>query len=148
MESIFDLIASVKGEKGKKEGCRLGIRVNVRGFETICPVTPFCESYKTFEVEIQNMTKGLEQILAESRRIFQKPDAGEMFGIEPPMKAEEIWGILSRIADNNVFATTFNKLDEGKRKEVAEHVLTRCNVFSGKASVFSSRYNDSTMLLE
>lgn len=148
MESIFDLIANVKDEKGKKEGCRVGIRVNVRGFEAICPVTPFCESYKAFEVEIQNITKGLEQILAEARRIFQKPDAGEMFGIEPHMKAEEVWSILSRIADNNVFAATFNKLDEEKRKEVAEHVLTKCNVFSGKASVFSSRYNDSTVLLE
>jgi hypothetical protein len=148
MESIFDLIASVEGEKGKKEGCRLGIRVNLRGFETICPVTPVCESFKVLEAEIQNITKGLEQILAEGRRIFQKPDAGEMFGIQPHMKAEEVWSILSRIADNNVFAATFNKLAEAKRKEVAEHVLTKCNVFSGKASVFSSRYNDSTVLLE
>jgi hypothetical protein len=148
MESIFDLIASAKGEKEKKQGCRLGIRVNVRGFETICPLTPFCESYKALENEIQNITKGLEQILAEARRIFQKPDAGEMFGIEPHMKAEEVWSILSGIADDNVFAATFNKLDEEKRKQVAEHVLTKCNVFSGKASVFSSRYNDSTVLLE
>jgi hypothetical protein len=148
MESIFDLIASVKGEKGKREGCRLGIRVNLRGFETICPVTPFCESYTALEAEIQNITQGLEQMLADGRRIFRNPDTGEMFGIEPHMKAEEVWSILSRIADDNLFAATFNKLDGEKRKQVAEHVLTKCNVFSGKASVFSSRYNDSTVLLE
>jgi hypothetical protein len=148
MENIFDLIATVRGEEGKKEGCRLGIRINVRGFETICPLTPFCESYKAFEVEIQNLTKGLEQILAEARRLFEKPEPGQMFGIEPHMKAEEVWSILSRIADDSLFVAVFNKLDEAKRKEVADHVLTKCNVFSGKASLFSSRYNDGTVLLE
>jgi len=30
---------------------------------------------------------------------------------------------------------------------VAEHVLTHCNVFSGKAAVFSSRYDGQSALL-
>lgn len=33
---------------------------------------------------------------------------------------------------------------EGKKKEVAEHVLSRCNLFSGKAAVFSSRYDENS----
>jgi hypothetical protein len=148
MESVFELITNVKLEKEGPEECRLGIRVKVGGFETICPVTRPCHSYKAFELEVQGITKSLEQIMSRAKGIFEKPDAGEMFGIEPRMKAEEVWAILSRIDDNNAFAVTFNKLDEEKRREVAEHVLTKCNVFSGKASVFSSRYNDTTLLLE
>jgi hypothetical protein len=148
MESVFELIRSVKVEKGEPEECRLGIRVKVGGFETICPVTRPCRSYKAFELEVQNIAKGLEQIIGQAKSVFEKPDAGEMFGIEPHMKAEEVWSKLSLIGDNNVFVATFNKLEEEKRREVAEHVLTKCNIFAGKASVFSSRYNDTTLLLE
>jgi hypothetical protein len=148
MESVFELITRVKLEKGGPEECRLGILVRVGGVETICPVTRPCHSYKAFELEVQSIAKSLEQIMSRAKGIFEKPDAGEMFGIEPHMKAEEVWAILSRIDDHNAFAATFNKLDEEKRREVAEHVLTKCNVFSGKASVFSSRYNDTTLLLE
>ena len=33
---------------------------------------------------------------------------------------------------------------EGKRKELAEHVLSHCNVFAGKAAVFFSRYDENS----
>ena len=64
------------------------------------------------------------------------------------MNAGEIWSILSAILDEGDFIQAFNALEEGKRKEVAEHVLTHCNVFSGRAAVFSSRYDDKSALME
>jgi hypothetical protein len=148
MENVFELITNVKGGKGEPEECRLGMRIKLAGFEAVCPISRPCHSYKAFEIEVQNLAKGLEQIMSKAKDIFERPNAAEMFGIEPHMRAEEVWAILSSIGDNNVFVATFNRLDEEKRREVAEHVLTKCNVFSGKASVFSSRYNDSTVLLE
>jgi hypothetical protein len=30
---------------------------------------------------------------------------------------------------------------------VAEHILTKCNIFSGKAAVFSSRYDEATAMM-
>ena len=64
------------------------------------------------------------------------------------MSPEEIWLILSELSQEDLFAESFNSLEEGTRKAVAEHVLTQCNVFSGMPSVFSSRYNSETGLLE
>lgn len=64
------------------------------------------------------------------------------------MKAEEIWSILSAILGEVDFIQAFNALEEGTRREVAEHVLTHCNVFSGKAAVFSSRYDEKSALME
>jgi hypothetical protein len=64
------------------------------------------------------------------------------------MKPEEIWTILSAILDEGEFIQSFNALEQGKRKEVAEHVLTRCSVFSGRAAVFSSRYDDNSARME
>jgi hypothetical protein len=148
MENIFELIAGMKNEKGEPDECRLGVRVKVGGFEAVCPLTRPCRSYKAFELEVQNITKGLEQIMSKAKGMFEKPKAGEMFGIESHMKAEEVWSILSHIGDDNAFVTTFNKLEEEKRRQVAEHILTKCNIFTGKAAVFSSRYNDTTSLLE
>ena len=41
-----------------------------------------------------------------------------------------------------------DNLEETKRKEVAEHVLTRCNIFSGRGAVFSARYDSETGYME
>jgi hypothetical protein len=59
-----------------------------------------------------------------------------------------VWSILSSIEDEDQFVRRFNALEEEKRREVAEYVLTKCNIFSGKASAFSSRYSNETGLLE
>ena len=64
------------------------------------------------------------------------------------MAPEEIWSILSGVSDEDLFIKGFNNLDEGKRRDVAEYVLTQCNIFSGKASIFSSRYNNETGLMD
>ena len=64
------------------------------------------------------------------------------------MTEEEIWKVLTDIGDEKLFIDAFNSMDEATRKRVADHVLTRCNIFSGKGSVFSSRYNNDSGLLE
>ena len=147
METVFELITMASNEKAEEKECRLGIRVNVAGYETVCPVTRPCNSYKDFFLEVQNIRKSLDLIMSHAKETFEKPSPEDLFGITSDMRPEEVWAILSKIADD-VFISTFNSMEEAKRREVAEHVLTKCNIFSGKASVFSSRYADDMALME
>ena len=148
MEAIFELITAGTKEKGEGRQCCLGIRVKVAGVETVCPITRARDSYEAFELEVQKVRKGLDQIIGRAKEMFEKPSEEDLASTASRMKAEEVWAILSNIADNDVFVGTFNSLEEAKRREVAEHVLTKCNIFSGKAAVFSARYADNTALME
>ena len=56
--------------------------------------------------------------------------------------------VLSAVSEEAAFVQGFNDLEERTRKAVAEYVLTRCNIFAGKASLFSSRYDSASGLIE
>jgi hypothetical protein len=148
MEKIFELIAQPGKEEGKKTEVRLGIRVKLSSFETTCFVTQPCQSYRALESEVQGIRQNIEDVLKEARHVFEGSLRKDKLGLRPDMKAGEIWSILSMILDEGDFIHAFNALEEEKRKEVAEHVLTHCNVFSGKAAVFSSRYDEKSALME
>ena len=148
MERIFELTTQPEKGEAKRPEARIGIRVKLSSFETTCSVTPSCYSYRALESEVQAIRKNLEDVLKEAREIFEGASKKEKLGLRPDMKAEEIWTLLSAILDEGEFIQSFNALEQGKRKEVAEHVLTRCNVFSGKAAVFSSRYDDNSARME
>ncbi len=64
------------------------------------------------------------------------------------MGAKEIWDILSKIKDPELLSAKFNTLSHQKRLEVADYVATHGNIFSGTASVFSTRYNSEKGILE
>ncbi len=148
MDSIFKLTTRAgKGEE-KKPGVQIGIRMKLSSFETTCFVTPSCHSYHALESEVQAIRENLEEVLKEARAVFEGASKKEKLGLIPDMKAEEIWTILSAILDEGEFVQSFNALEQGKRKELAEHVLTHCNVFSGKAAVFSSRYDEDSAQME
>ncbi len=148
MDKIFELITQPGKEEGKKTEVRLGIRVKLSSFETTCFVTQSCQSYRALESEVQGIRQNLEDALKEARHVFEGSSRKDKLGLRPDMKAGEIWSILSMILDEGDFIHAFNALEEGKRQEVAEHVLAHCNVFSGKAAVFSSRYDEKSALME
>lgn len=148
MDKIFELIAQPEKEEGKKTEVRLGIRVKLSSFETTCFVTQPCQSYRALESEVQGIRQNIENVLKEARDVFEGSSRKDSLGLRLDMNAGEIWSILSAILDEGDFIQAFNALEEGKRKEVAEHVLTHCNVFSGRAAVFSSRYDDRSALME
>jgi hypothetical protein len=148
MDKIFELTTQKGKEERKKPEVRLGIRIKLSSFETTCFVTQPCQSYHALESEVQAIRQNLEEVLKEAKQVFEGSSKKDSLGLRPNMKAGEIWSVLSAILDEADFVQVFNALEEGKRKEVAEHVLTHCNVFSGKAAVFSSRYNDKTALME
>ncbi len=148
MDKIFDLITQPGEGQGKKPEARLGIRVKLSSFGTTCFVTRPCQSYHALESEVQAIRQNLEDVLKEARKAFESASKGDNLGLRPDMTAGQIWTVLSAILDEGDFVQAFNALEEGKRKEVAEHVLAHCNVFSGKAAVFSSRYDGNSALLE
>lgn len=148
MDKIFELIVQPGEGQETKPEARIGIRVKLSSFETTCFVTQPCPSYHALESEVQAIRQNLENVLKEARKTFESASKRDRLGLRPEMTAGEIWTILSAIADEKEFVRAFNTLEEGKRKEVAEHVLTHCNVFSGKAAVFSSRYDGQSAFME
>ena len=148
MDKIFELIVQPGEGQEKKPEARIGIRVKLSSFETTCFVTQPCPSYHALESAVQAIRQNLEDVLKEARKTFESASKRDRLGLRPEMTAGEIWTILSAIPDEKEFVRAFNTLEEGKRKEVAEHVLTHCNVFSGKAAVFSSRYDGQSAIME
>jgi hypothetical protein len=148
MDKIFELIVQPREGQETKPEARIGIRVKLSSFETTCFVTQPCPSYHALESEVQAIRQNLEEVLKEARKTFESASKRDRLGLRPDMTAGEIWTILSAILDEKEFVRAFNTLEEGKRKEVAEHVLTHCNVFSGKAAVFSSRYDGQSAFME
>ena len=83
--------------------------------------------------------------MEKARDLFMgdRPSEGQL-DIDAEMEPAQMWALLSEIEDVGQFVKIFNELDEPRRKEIAEHVLTHCNIFTGKASVFSSRYDNES----
>jgi hypothetical protein len=148
MDNIFELIVQPGEGQETKPEARIGIRVKLSSFGTTCCVTQPCPSYQALESAVQAIRQNLEDVLREARKTFESASKRDRLGLRPEMTAGEIWTILSAIPDEKEFVRAFNTLEEGKRKEVAEHVLTHCNVFSGKAAVFSSRYDGQSAFME
>jgi hypothetical protein len=144
MEDLFELMIETKTEKGESMEACVGVRVKVAGHETLCPITKRCATYESLELELGSMRKNLEGVLNRAKELFERSEKQADLGLDPSRPAEEIWPLLSGLADEKAFVEAFNSLEEEKRREVAEYVLTQCNVFSGKAAVFSARYDEKT----
>jgi hypothetical protein len=148
MTDIFKMIEVPKIEDGDREEIYLGIHMRIAGQEIPCPVSKACHSYDDFAVEVAAIQDKLQRLLKEAKAFFEGPSPRERPEFSPEMSAQEIWSILSEIEAEDIFVKKFNDLDDVGRREVAEYALTRCNVFSGKASVVSARYNQESGLIE
>ena len=149
MKGIFDLIRSPDGGDEEKTALRLGLRLKVGDQETVCPLTRPFESFEALENGVEFIKEDLGLIVERARERFKgSQPSGEGLDFDEDATPEQIWTLLSKIDDENSFVDMFNRLDGARRKAIAEHVLTHCNVFSGKASVFSLRYDNDSGLME
>jgi hypothetical protein len=148
MDDLFEMMPVDHREGPAEKRVQLGIRIQVSGQETLCPVSPPCGSFEEFEREIRDLKGQLDRVLGQVKQNAQASRLQDKLDIRADMAPDEIWGILSRTEDEALFVEGFNSLDSEKRKAVAEHVLTSCNIFSGKAAVFSARYSDDTSLMQ
>lgn len=146
MEDLFELMTT-KGKSDTSVSVQLGIRLKIAGHETLCPVSRSCDSYESFEKESQVLKDSLEHIKQKARTLFETPSSSKAFHIAPDTPAQEIWDILSTMTDEATLVAAFNDLGDSQRQAVAEYVLTQCNIFSGKAAVFSQRYDSESGLM-
>ena len=147
MKDMFEIMTITDREKQDETKIRLGISLKIGNTETICPITDICDSYEAFEMAVETVKNNLENISNKAKEIFSGSSLQETLELKADMSPEKIWSILSSVDDEDLFVNSFNSLDEQKRKEVAEYVLTQCNIFSGKAAVFSSRYSNDSGLM-
>jgi hypothetical protein len=139
-----------------EKGTRVGISIdadmtNGRGSKlsgSVC-VIPQCDSYQKLKKEIAAAKEALDILLKESGKLFDEEHKKEEApDVDESMSAKEIWDLLSTIKDPEVLLMKFNSMSHQTRIEVADYVLTHCNVFSSPASIFSMRYNIEEGLLE
>ena len=108
-----------------------------------------CSSYEILHKEISRIKEELDALLEKSRRLFEAEIGEEKSqGVDEDMTAKEIWNLLSIIKDSEALSVKFNSMSRQKRFEVADYVLSHCNVFSGPASIFSMRYNSEEGVIE
>lgn len=147
MVEIFELVEQSNGEEGRKS-LRIGVRMTLGNQESLCPLTPPSQSFKALAADAASLKRNLDNLLDRAKSLFEGAVLGEELGLRPDMNAAEIWSRLSATADDDTFMRGFNGLEEGKRREVAEHVLTKCNIFSGRAAFFSERYIERSARIE
>jgi len=108
-----------------------------------------CNSYEILEKEVTQIKEELDNLLERSKKLFEAGGGKEESpDVDENMSAKEVWDILSLINDPEMLVVKFNSMSNQKRLEVADYVLSNCNVFSGPASIFSMRYNSEEGILE
>jgi len=142
--SFLELISTTQNGK---LSVQLGIRIKIAGLETLCPVSRPCDGQDAFKKDAQRLTHDIQQMQQQAQALFGSGASSPGIDIRPDMPASEIWDILSTISDDGKLSAAFNDMDESQRRTVAEHALTQCNIFSGKAAVFSKRYDSETGLM-
>ena len=145
---IFKIIKVNNQKEENKKTISIGIDFQIAGREICCPVSKNCHSYEALAVEVGEIKRNLECVLEEAKTHFKGSAPKGDSGFELETSAEEIWSILNGIKDESDFVKRFNSLDDTRRNEVADHVITKCNIFSGRGSVFSARYNNGTGYME
>jgi len=145
MKAIFDIMISSGSREGDKPELRLGLRIKIGDQETVCPLTRSVDSYEALEGEVHALREDLGEVMNRAKDVFLGDRSSEeKLNFDSDMAPEQIWALLSEVEDEDLFVKTFNNLDESRRREIAEHVLTHCNIFTGQASVFSSRYDNES----
>ena len=139
-------------EKNSKVGVSLDVEVADGEGSTLSGsvlLIEKCNSYEILHKEISRIKEELDALLEKSRRLFEAEMGEEKNqGVDEDMTAKEIWNLLSIIKDSEALSVKFNSMSRQKRFEVADYVLSHCNIFSGPASIFSMRYNSEEGVIE
>lgn len=144
-------------EKGVDEkNSKVGVSVNINitngegsNLSGSVPLIPKCNSYKVLQEEVSRVKEELDALLNKSEKIFEVEVLEEKGpDVDEDMSPKEIWDLLSMIKAPEMLIVKFNSMSHQKRLEVADYVLSTCNVFSGPASIFSMKYNSEEGILE
>jgi hypothetical protein len=141
-------------ETGEEEGAPPRMRLVVRAYPSdekgYASLTPECDTMEGFEQAVTELKKTLNSALERARETFhqyQVQAKGDKT-VSDFHNPEEIWQALEQCSSLEEMRELFNGLNESKRQEVADFVLTKLNIFKGAASTFSQHYNEAEFLLE
>jgi hypothetical protein len=148
MSDIFRIIELSDDEEDGQKGVRIGIDMRVADQDVACPVTRACRCREDLKAEVAAIQEQLNRALEAGGAVFDRASTQAELQIRPDMPAHEIWAALSATEEDDRLVEQFNTLEENTRRAVAEHVLTQCNVFSGKAALFSARYDNETGFMQ
>ena len=139
-------------EKNSKVGVSVNVDVSDGDESTLSGsvlLVKKCSSYEILHKEVSQIKEELDVLLEKSKRLFEaEVGKEEGQGVNEDMSVKEIWDVLSMIKDPEALLVKFNNMSRQNRLEVADYVLSNCNVFSGPASIFSMRYNSEEGMLE
>jgi len=138
-------------EKNSKVGVSLNVEVVDDEGSTLSEsvlLVEKCSSYEILQKEVSRIKEELDALLYKSKQLFETEIGEDGPDVDEDMSEKEIWNLLSIIKDPEVLLVKFNSMSRQKRLEVADYVLSHCNVFSGPASIFSMRYNSEEGVIE
>lgn len=145
---VFKIIEVDASNEEKSKGVCIGIEVTVAGNRLPCPVSDICHTSGDLEREIKKIQDSLDTLYEKGKTFLTTSAMTSSLNITPETLPDEAWVRLGHIKEDSTFAETFNSLDEEKRKEIAEYVLTQCNIFSGKGAFFSQCYDSESGYME
>ena len=112
------------------------------------PLTPECSTVEEFEQAVQALKFELENRIEEARTTFRHSPVSKEAQVMEPQSTEEIWQAMERSGSIHRMKEIFNGLALERRKEVANFIFTRMNIFKGAALAFSQGYNEEQGILE
>ncbi len=146
---LFRLIEIPSENEGDAPAICIGIDLRIGDEQMTCPVSGPCKDMKALKQAQEMLEADLEEVMENGKALLSSSDqaesGSEAFSADTPPK--DIWETLSRIEEEDEFIRQFNGLPEEHRMQVAEHALTRCNIFQGRASLFAQRYDNATGLM-
>lgn len=146
MTKIFEINPGRKENNDSPSTFSLGIKMKIGNLETICPITEYL-SYDELESEVNSLRDELDGIKKKLESFNRGVMSHGGFGVDDDASPQEIWEVLSTVADNSLIIEHFNSLSEFKRRELADHIFANCNMFTGKGAYFSAHYVQETALL-
>jgi hypothetical protein len=144
MEDVLDIVLEEGEGTQKGRVITLGIRICLGDHETFCPISGPIESVDEWDVAVQKILEGIERISHRGKELLEPPKEKVGLDFLGDLNPEELWSRLSQLEEEDQFIQTFNTLEPSRRRDLADYVLTTCNIFSGNAAIFSSRYDDES----
>ena len=98
MKEIFEIIR--EPERENERGLRIGIRLKMAGYETLCPMSEPCRSLQDVQVEVDRLKRELDRLLDRTKGVFEGNASDGKLGVTAEMTAGQIWRLLSEVGDD------------------------------------------------
>jgi hypothetical protein len=132
----------VDHQKSPSQGLRIGLVVSSPEGGDLLWLTEPCEAPEVLEAQVEELQRGLKELLWEARAVFAKAARGEESPQVLPERPEELWALMECMGSLEHMRRIFNGLDEARRRELADFILGHVNVFKGAGALFAQHYEE------